>query len=139
MYGEAIKTLQDELVKVLGVALARSFLFRFGYKTGHISAREMSLTAQGREAINHLGEIWMEMGLARPVSIEEKGNDIILKLTETLESSYGGAHGCDFTRGFLAGLISGITNLPHFCVEKKCVSKGFKECVFILTEEKKGG
>jgi len=65
MYAEAIKTLQDELISVLGVALARSFLFRFGYKSGYISAREMNLNAQGGEALEYLGEIWMEMGFAR--------------------------------------------------------------------------
>lgn len=137
MYGEAIKTLQDELVAVLGTALSRSFLFRFGYKCGKINAREMGLNAQGKNAINYLGEIWMEMGLARPISIEDKGKEIEIHLTETLESSFGG-NGCDFTRGFLGGLMAGITNLPHFCSEKQCVSKEAEVCVFILTEEEKG-
>ena len=137
MSGEAIKTLQDELASVLGIALTRSFLFRFGYKCGHINARDLNLTAQGKEAINFLGEIWMEMGLARPITIEIKGNEVEIVLSETLESSYGGK-GCDFTRGFLGGLMAGITNQPHFCVENKCVSKDDKFCVFTLTEEKRG-
>ena len=136
MSGEAIKTLQDELASVLGIALTRSFLFRFGYKCGHINARDLKLTAQGKEAINFLGEIWMEMGLARPKSIQIDGNQVEIILSETLESSYGGK-GCDFTRGFLGGLMAGITNQPHFCVESECVSKEDKFCVFILTEEKR--
>ncbi len=137
MSGEAIKTLQDELMAVLGAALARSFLFRFGYKCGHINARDLNLTAQGRGAINYLEEIWMEMGLARPKSITVKGDVVEIILLETLESTYGGK-GCDFTRGFLGGLMAGITNQPHFCTEEKCVSKGGKHCVFRLTEEKSG-
>ncbi len=137
MSGEAIKTLQDELMSVLGAALARSFLFRFGYKCGYINARDLNLTAQGKEAINFLGEIWMEMGLARPKSITVKKDLVEIVLLETLESTYGGK-GCDFTRGFIGGLMAGITNQPHFCVEEKCISKGGKFCVFKVTEEKSG-
>ena len=135
MYGEAIKTLQDELVAVLGTALSKSFLFRFGYKCGKINAREMGLNAHGKDALQYLGEIWMEMGLARPVSIEDKGKEVTIHLKETLESSFGGK-GCDFTRGFLGGLMAGITNQPHFCKENQCVSKGAEVCVFTLVEEK---
>jgi hypothetical protein len=121
MYGESIKTLQDELVSVLGNALARGFLFRFGFKTGHVTARE----------------IWLEMGLARPTTIKKQKNGLTITLEETLESSYAGDKGCDFTRGFVGGLITGITNVPHYCIEKECVSNGAKDCVFIVTEEEK--
>jgi predicted hydrocarbon binding protein len=134
MYGEAIKTLQDELVSVLGIALARSFLFRFGYKCGFVTAREMGLQGHGTQAIEHLGEIWMEIGLARPVSIEQKKNGLVLKVTETLESAHDG-NGCDFTRGFLGGLMASITNVPHYSIESQCVSKGADACVFEVSEE----
>ena len=137
MYGESIKTLQDELVSVLGIALARSFLFRFGFKCGHVTAREMGLKAQGSQAIEYLGEIWMEMGLARPIKIKKKKAGLYLELKETLETSYKGDKGCDFTRGFLAGLMSAIANVPHHCVEEECASKGADKCVFVIAEEKR--
>ena len=137
MYGESIKTLQDELAAVLGLALARGFLFRFGYKTGHVTAREMGLRGQGKEAIECLTEIWIEMGLARPTDITKSKNGLRITLEETLESSYDGDKGCDFTRGFVGGLISSITNVPHYCVEKECVSNGADRCVFVVTEEEK--
>jgi len=131
MYGEAIKTLQDELVALVGVELARSVLFRFGWKNGQGCAREMGLTGQGDAAMANLHEIWTEMGLARLVSIKSEGSAHTIRLEETLESSFEG-RGCDFTRGFLAGLLSGITNRPHYCEEEKCTSRGDKMCVFVV-------
>ena len=136
MYGEAIKTLQDELVSVMGVALARSFLFRFGYKCGYVTAREMGLKGQGHQALDYMNEIWMEIGLARPIALEEREKGLTLKVKETLESSHNGK-GCDFTRGFLGGLMASITNVPHYSVETKCVSKGAEMCVFEVSEDGK--
>lgn len=135
MYGESIKTLQDELVAILGVSLARSLLFRFGFKCGHMSAEEMGLIGHGRQqVIEYLNEIWLEMGLARPESIKENGSDVIITLSETLESSHDGK-GCDFTRGFLGGLMSSISGVPYHCKESKCVSSGNKTCVFQVSEQ----
>lgn len=137
MYGESIRTLQDELVSVLGNALARGFLFRFGFKTGHVTAREMGLQGQGSDVFDYFKEIWIEMGMARPTEITKAKKGMTITLEETLETSYAGDKGCDFTRGFVGGLISGITNVPHYCVEKECVSNGGDSCVFIVTEEEK--
>ena len=136
MYGEAIKTLQDELDSVMGVALARSFLFRFGYKCGYVTAREMGLKGQGHQALDYMNEIWMEIGLARPIALEESEKGLTLKVKETLESSHNGK-GCDFTRGFLGGLMASITNIPHYSVETECVSKGADMCVFEVSEDGK--
>jgi predicted hydrocarbon binding protein len=135
MYGESIKTLQDELVAILGVSLARSLLFRFGFKCGHMSAEEMGLIGQGRQqVIEYLNEIWIEMGLARPETIKENGSELTITLDETLESSHDGK-GCDFTRGFLGGLMSSISGVSYHCKESECVSSGHKACVFQMSEQ----
>jgi predicted hydrocarbon binding protein len=138
MYGESIKALQDELGAVVGPDLSRSVLFRFGFRCGRMSATEMGLVGQGKKALDFVGEAWIEIGLARPTSIKQDGNDIVVKLDQTLESSHNGT-GCDFTRGFLGGMMSGITNIPYHCLEKQCASKGAKECVFVLTEKPGSG
>ena len=137
MYGESIKTLQDELVSVLGIALARGFLFRFGFKCGHVTAIEMGLQGQGKDVLDYMTEIWIEMGLARPTKIKRGKNGITMTMEKTLESSYKGDKGCDFTRGYIGGLMSAITNMPHYCVEKECFSNGAEACVFLVTEEER--
>jgi len=136
MSRESIKTLQYDLISVMGATSARSFLFKFGYKCGYINAKGLNLAGQGKEAMNILGEMWIEMGLAKPISILFMDTKIEIVLSETLESSAGGK-GCDFTRGFLGGLMTSITNKPHYCVENKCVSRKHDFCAFTLTEEKR--
>jgi predicted hydrocarbon binding protein len=137
MYRESIKTLQDEMIAIVGLALARSIMFRYGFKCGNMSAREMGLGGQGRaHMVEYFTEIWMEIGLARPSSIKQKDSDLIITLKETLESTHSG-RGCDFTRGYLAGMMTSISGTSYYCSETKCVSSGDKSCVFLLSEEKK--
>ena len=138
MYSEGVRALQKELNAVMGRDLGRSVLFRFGFRCGKMSAKELGLTGQGKKAISYLNEAWIELGLARPVSIKEKGGSVEVVLSNSLEASYDGT-GCDFTRGFLGGMYSGITNIPHHCAEKACVSFGDQRCVFILSESGENG
>ena len=134
MYGESIKALQDELVAIMGVALAKSIMFRFGFKCGNMSAREMNIKGQGAQVVEFFREIWLELGLADPVSIKQRSGKTNLKVQRTLEVSFDGKYGCDFTRGYISGLMSTITGIPQHCLELKCVSKGDKMCEFVLEE-----
>ncbi len=138
MYSEGVRALQKELNAVMGRDLGRSVLFRFGFRCGKMSAKELGLMGQGKKALSYLNEAWIELGLARPVSIKERGGTVEVVLSSSLEASYDGT-GCDFTRGFLGGMYSGITNIPHHCVERECASFGDKKCVFVLTEAGENG
>ena len=138
MHAITIKSLNDELNSLLGPHLTRSLLFRFGFKNGHMTAKEMHLVGQGETAQEYMEEIWIELGLAEPLMVEQKEKGLVIKLEETLESSFKlGA--CNYTRGFIAGLITGITGIPYECVEEDCVSRGDKACLFILKQTSKIG
>jgi predicted hydrocarbon binding protein len=138
MYSDGVRALQKELNAVMGRDLGRSVMFRFGFRCGKTSAKELGLVGQGKKALTYLKEAWMELGLARPVSIREKAGAIEVVLTSSLEASYEGT-GCDFTRGFLGGMYSEITHVPHHCVERECVSSGGERCVFVLRESEDNG
>ena len=133
MHAITIKSLNDELTTLLGPHLTRSLLFRFGFKNGHVTAKEMHLSGQGTAALNYMEEIWIEMGLAEPLSVMNKGNEITIRLSETLESSFD-LKACNYSRGFVAGLMSGITGIPYDCEEMTCVSRGNKVCEFVLKQ-----
>lgn len=138
MYSEGVRALQKELNAVMGRDLGKSVLFRFGFRCGRMSAKELGLVGQGKKALSYLNEAWIELGLARPVSIREKAGAVEVVLSSSLEASYEGT-GCDFTRGFLGGMYSEITRVPHHCAERECVSFGGEMCVFVIQEDKKGG
>ncbi|MFH0816288.1 MAG: V4R domain-containing protein [Methanobacteriota archaeon] len=138
MYSDGVRALQKELNAVMGRDLGRSVLFRFGFRCGKTSAKELGLVGQGKKALVYLNEAWIEIGLARPVSIRERSGVVEVVLSNSLEASHDGT-GCDFTRGFLGGMYSEITHVPHHCVERECVSFGGERCVFVIREAENGG
>ena len=133
---DAIKALQEELSTIVGPVLSGSVLFRFGFKSGFRSGEQMGLSLIGDQALDYLDESWIEMGFARPVKVEQKDGKIHVILSETLEAPI--KHGkCDFTRGFLGGLVSSIFGVSYFSEEKKCSSKTGGQCHFVLKESGK--
>lgn len=134
LHTQMIKCLQDDLIDILGEDITSSVLFRFGFKSGSKTSENMGLRAYGNGAIDYFEEIWMQSGVGRTLSCEEMDEGFQIVMEETIESMHQGT-GCDFTRGFISGVITQMTGLPYYCEEERCVSRGDDRCIFIVKED----
>lgn len=131
---EAIDALQDELYGVIGDELTRRVLYNFGFKSGYTASHGVEIEGGPKNPADYIYELWMQMGVARPTAIEVQGTSIRLTVRETIESG-DGKNNCDFTRGFLAGLVTYIKGTLYRCEEDRCVSSGDEKYVFTAVQD----
>jgi predicted hydrocarbon binding protein len=135
---EALITLRDELEPMANEDVIRAIIFRYGFRSGDACVESMGLKAKNAKQFRDLlPDIWEEVGLGR-LHFDNQNKDIIeIRLTESIESNVMGDTGktsCDFTRGYLAGVVSHLLGKMYHCKEEECVSSGDSQCAFILTE-----
>jgi predicted hydrocarbon binding protein len=85
-----------------------------------------------------LPDLWAEIGFGRLSLKSGSEEDFTLDLYESIEANAIGEVGqasCDFTRGYLAGMVSYLSGKKYHCKEESCVSRGDKHCKFLLSQK----
>ncbi|UCE35927.1 MAG: hypothetical protein JSW00_10195 [Thermoplasmata archaeon] len=143
MPAEALKTLRHELEPLANEMAIKAILYRYGFRSGEACVQSMGIEVKGQKKIpDFLPSLWEEIGLSRLNIKKSKEGGYTLELNESIEANVNGDVGqasCDFTRGYLAGMVSSISEKGYHCREKKCLSKGDSHCTFFLTERVEGG
>jgi predicted hydrocarbon binding protein len=137
MPAEALITLRDELSPLASELAVKAIVFRYGFRSGEACMRSMGIDNPKKGQLpKMLPDLWAEIGLGR-LDLKKGRNDrFALNLYESIEAEAMGDVGqtsCDFTRGYLAGIISQLSGKSYHCKEEKCVSHGDEYCRFFLS------
>lgn len=142
MPAEALVTLREELSPLASDLAVRAILFRYGFRSGEACMQSMGIRAKKGKLPEILPDLWGEIGLGRLSVSKGRKKGFALELNESIEAEVMGKVGqatCDFTRGYLAGMVSYLSGRRYHCQEEKCISKGDKHCTFFLSVRGEGG
>jgi predicted hydrocarbon binding protein len=142
MPAEALITLRAELSPLASDLAVRAILFRYGFRSGESCMQRLGIKAKEEKFSEVLPDLWDEIGLGRLSLKKSKKESFALQLNESIEASVMGKVGqasCDFTRGYLAGVISQLTGKRYHCREEECISRGDAHCKFLLNIKEKRG
>jgi len=131
MPGSALGDLREELQLLNGNDAGRT-MERYGFRAGVGLVRTLGLEcADIQDAKAIIEQVWMETGLSR-MNIEMiNETEIVITFKESVEAD-NGDH-CDFTRGYLSGIISSLMRRRYDAYEASCISDGAVKCVHVLT------
>jgi len=129
MPAEALRMLRKEIEEALGPEFATSILFRYGFRCGSEIIKMLKMEEYGLSEV--LSEVWAEVGLGNIVSIECSDN-IVVDISNCAEGSFEGGDGCDFARGYLAGIASAVLKKPMHAYEELCVKRGDNICRHVI-------
>ncbi len=131
MPGTALLDLREELELLEGDSAAET-LERFGFRAGMGMVRSLEVEANDFEEFSEmLPQLWSETGLSRIVMEEITEKEMVITFEESVEASHG--RRCDFTRGYLSGIASGLLKKRYKATERECISEGKASCVHVLT------
>ena len=133
MPGVALAHLREELEIVEGDQRARLMLYRYGQRCGRALVESFGLSCEDLAEVKSVVEpVWMEAGLSR-IRIESlQESEMIVNLEESVEASEGKT--CEFSRGYLSGIVSQLTGKRYEVDEVECVSAGYMTCVMQVYE-----
>ena len=131
MPGSALKDLREELQLLNGNDAGRT-MERYGFRAGVGLVRTLGLEcADMQDAKAIIEQVWMETGLSR-MNIEMiNETEIVITFKESVEADNG--YHCDFTRGYISGIISSLLRRRYDSYEASCISDGAAKCVHVLT------
>jgi len=133
MPGIALQHLREELEIVEGDQRARLMLYRYGQRCGRALVDSFGLSCANLDEVRSVVEpVWMEAGLSRMRIQSMQESEIIVNLEESVEAREG--KGCDFSRGYLSGIVSELTGKRYEVDEVECVSSGYMSCVMQVYE-----
>lgn len=131
MPGTALNDLRDELDLIEG-ANPTETLQQFGYRAGVGLVRTLGLECTDFEEMRDVvKQIWSETGLGRLEVDLITENEMVISFSESVEAE--GGHSCDFTRGYLTGIVSSLTKRRFDSKEVSCLADGAHRCVHVLT------
>lgn len=128
MPGIALSHLREELEIVEGDQRARLMLYRYGQRCGRALVESFELSCSSLAEVKSVIEpVWMEAGLSRMriESVEE--GQMVVNLEESVEAKEGRT--CDFSRGYLSGIVSQLAGARYEVDEVECVSAGYMACI----------
>jgi bacteriochlorophyll 4-vinyl reductase len=137
--GDAIHSLRLELGNLLGKKLAAGVLFRFGYHSGEALAGQNVPDDDAEISIDTLlPDIWIHTGLGSIARVQELSEDEMeVELEDSVEAESAGSSSepvCDYTRGYLAGVVNRVLGRKYYCIEKSCLAEGAPRCTFQMLE-----
>ena len=131
MPASALRDLREELELIEGASSAET-MERYGYRAGVGLVKTLDLKCGNmRQAEDMLAQIWSETGLSRIDINLITEREIMVTFQESLESKFG--RRCDFTRGYLTGVVSSLLGRKFESTEVSCMSEGAERCVHVLT------
>ena len=132
MPGNALRSLRDELQISTGEKMSEGILYRYGFRCGEGQIQNMDIVCEDMISISEvLPGLWGSVGLGRIQlkDISDSGMTVIFK--ESIEAMTVGQTmkpSCDFTRGYLAGMASALSNKAFTALETECMAKGDQFC-----------
>lgn len=133
MSGDALRSLHDELQILLGEKGASSLLERYGHRCGESLVQSIGYTCDNIQELREtLPGILIETGLGRAVTKKITEEEIIIEFEESVEANHLGkkpSPSCNFTKGYLAGVISSLLDARYDGTEDACICKGDSFCV----------
>lgn len=133
MPGVALAHLREELEIVEGDQRARYMLYRYGQRCGRALVESFGLSCANLGEVKSVMEpIWMEAGLSRMRIESLQEGEMVVNLEESVEAKEGKS--CDFSRGYLSGIVSQLTGKRYEVDEVECVSSGYMACVMQVYE-----
>jgi predicted hydrocarbon binding protein len=128
MPGVALSHLREELEITEGDHRAKLMLYRYGQRCGRALVDSYALKCSDLSELKSILEpVWLEAGLSRiRVDSAEEG-EVVVNLEESIEAKDGKS--CDFARGYLSGILSGLTDKRYEVDEIECAGAGYISCV----------
>jgi predicted hydrocarbon binding protein len=137
MPAEALPTLRSEISPLASDMAVKAILFRYGFRCGEACVQSMDIDEMSAKKIKEmLPSLWDEIGLGRLGMDASESDEFTLELNESIEADANGEMdlaSCDFTRGYLAGIVSYLSGKGYHCKEEECVSLGDSHCTFLLS------
>ncbi|MBI5001033.1 MAG: DUF835 domain-containing protein [Euryarchaeota archaeon] len=130
MPSSALLALREELQISEGEEKSREALYRYGMRCGEALVRNLGVTTPIADFSGIFQSLWFEIGLGRPSVDKVSEDEIVVSFAESIEASPNNS--CDFTRGYLAGVASGLLAVRYSCLETTCISDGAPCCTHIL-------
>lgn len=135
--GHALADLREEL-EIIEEEGAGGTLERFGFRAGVGLAKSLDIECESYNQLSQvLPQLWAETGLSNIEITKIEEGEILLNLYDSLEASRG--RRCDFSRGYLAGIVSSLTGRAHQAEEISCRSAGARECRHRITPREEFG
>ncbi|HVO77856.1 MAG TPA: DUF835 domain-containing protein [Methanomassiliicoccales archaeon] len=130
MPGSALLDLREEL-ELIEDKEAGETLERYGYRAGVGLIGVLDVAAENEaELPEMLPQIWSETGLGRMNLKKATRGEIVVEVEESIEAFHG--RHCDFTRGYLAGIVSSLLDTRYSATEQECISDGKERCLHVL-------
>jgi predicted hydrocarbon binding protein len=131
MPASALNDLREELDLIEGTSSGET-MGRYGYRAGVGLLKTLGIECSDpRQAEEMLTQIWSETGLSRIHIDHITEKEIVATFQESLEAEFG--RRCDFTNGYLAGVVSSLFGRKYESTEVSCMSEGAEKCVHMLT------
>lgn len=131
MPAAALLSLREEL-ELLSEGRAGETLERTGFKAGMTLVSTLDVPPPPVENFSEVfAQLWSESGLSRTKVVRVSTEEIVVTFDESVEAARG--HKCDFTRGYLAGIVSALLGRRYKASELVCMSQGAERCVHHLT------
>lgn len=130
MPGSALIDLREEL-ELIEDEKAKETLARYGYRAGVGLIKSLEVEVSSFEQLKEvLPQLWSETGLGRMQLMDADQESITVALEESIEASHG--RRCDFTRGYLSGMVSTLMRRRYEAHETECIAEGKQRCVHQL-------
>jgi predicted hydrocarbon binding protein len=130
MPGSALIDLREEL-ELIEDDKAKETLARYGYRAGVGLIKSLDVEVPSFEQFKDvLPQLWSETGLGRMRLIDADPERIKVAFEESIEASPG--RRCDFTRGYLAGMVSTLMKRKFEAQEMECIADGKDRCIHEL-------
>jgi predicted hydrocarbon binding protein len=131
MPAAALLSLREEL-ELLSEGRAGETLERTGFKAGMTLVSTLDVPPPPLDNFSEVfSQLWSESGLSRTKVVRVSADEIVVTFDESVEAARG--RRCDFTRGYLAGIVSGLLGRRYKASELVCMSQGAERCVHHLT------
>ncbi len=140
MTGDALRSLNDELRILLGEKEAGALVERYGFRCGEGLVQSVGYTCENIEELEEtLPGLLIETGLGRASTKKITEDEIIIEFQESVEAQALGKADrarCNFTRGYLSGVLSTLLDVKYDCTEECCTCKGDEFCIHKLVKNK---
>jgi predicted hydrocarbon binding protein len=131
MPASALLSLREELELMAG-DWAGETMERTGFKAGMTLVSSLDVPVTPLENFAEVfAQLWSESGLSRTKVMKATAEEIVVTFDESVEASHG--RRCDFARGYLSGIASGLLGRRYKATEVVCMSQGAERCVHHLT------
>ncbi len=128
---QALADLREEL-EIIEDEAAGGTLERFGFRAGVGLVKSLDIGCESYDELEEvLPQLWAETGLSNIEIVKLEEDEILVTLYDSLEASRG--RRCDFSLGYLSGIVSYLMGSTHQGEEISCRSTGARECRHRIT------